>query len=252
MKNRTKKLLRWQLFLYLVIGFIPTLVPESKATVNQQIVYLPVVLKNYMGKDHYYAQGYKIGIFTGIRASITTADPVIRENGFSYASINISDSNGLWVEMGWTKAPFTDCIPKFSFATQPGTPVLLAGAYPVVGRTYQYQIAKVSDGYWNISYKDLNGSLIYETTLHNPGMDSATLVQAVGEVESLNAINDMGVSNMVDLKFRNTSNIWYSWNGWASLKDIPYHIVGITSDPSNNLQVYGNNGNPVPPNAPCP
>ena len=34
MKNRTKKLLRWQLFLYLVIGLIPTLVPESKATVN--------------------------------------------------------------------------------------------------------------------------------------------------------------------------------------------------------------------------
>jgi hypothetical protein len=52
------------------------------------INYLPIALK---GKDRFYAQAEKSGVFFGVWSTIETPDPAIREPVFSYASINIID-----------------------------------------------------------------------------------------------------------------------------------------------------------------
>jgi len=63
----------------------------------------------------------------------------------------------------------------------------------------------------------------------------------------------MGVSGLKSLLWKDISSSWYSWNGWQNgIVDSPYQIVGIPPDINNNVQVYGNNGNPIPPSAPCP
>jgi hypothetical protein len=219
---------------------------------GQYQIYLPIV---YKGRTHFYAQAVNSGLFYGVWAIIETANPAIREPLFSYSSINISDNNGRWIETGWYKSPTDSCIPKFTWAIQPGNANVISSPTPTVGFSYQYMIDKVTDGNWRLQILKTDGTVIYSQNISNPGMNSGTLLQAVGEVDSPTEINDMGVSGILSLKWReSTPGIWHMWNGWVPgvIDYPPYQIVGLPSDPGNNVQVYGNNGNPIPPNAPCP
>ncbi len=64
----------------------------------------------------------------------------------------------------------------------------------------------------------------------------------------------MGISGLLSLKWKYSISQWTYWNGWNSgvVDHPPYSIVGIPPDANNNVQISGNNGNPIPPGAPCP
>ncbi len=217
---------------------------------DQYKIYLPIV---FTSRTHFYAQAQKDGEFYGVWATIETADPAIREPIFSYASINIVAPTGQWVETGWIKSPISGCVPKFSWAINPGVANIIDTPRPTIGVPYQYMIEKISDGNWRLRIMETNGIVIVQEDISNVGMDSGSIIQAVGEVDSVGKLNDMGVSGLVSLKWKSQST-WFYWGGWnLGVQDYPpYRIVGVTADPNNNVQISGNNGNPVPPDAPCP
>jgi hypothetical protein len=99
-----------------------------------------------------------------------------------------------------------------------------------------------------------DGTVIKSVTIYNPGMNYGSSLQAVGEVDSVSKINDMGISGILSLKWRNLNSQWLYWDGWSSgvIDNPPYNIIGVGPNPYNNVQIYGNNGNPIPPGAPCP
>lgn len=99
-----------------------------------------------------------------------------------------------------------------------------------------------------------NGVVIVSVDISNPGMNSGIGIQTVGEVHSISIQNNMGVKRILSLKWREVNPSWHYWNGWNfGVRDYPPNaIVGLQPDPNNNVQVSGNNGNPIPPNAPCP
>lgn len=203
--------------------------------------------------SHFYARIEKRGTFYGVWGTIETANPALREPLFSYVSLNIISPDGKWIETGWTKASNHGCVPKFTWATDPGTPYFIESPRPTVGIAYQYSITKVSDGNWKLQIMQTNGTVIVDSDIPNPGMNSGNAIQALGEVDSLAKINDMGVSGLLSLKWRNQSGVWSLWNGWDSdTQDSPYGLMPITLDPDNNIQVFGNNGTPIPPQSPCP
>ncbi len=203
--------------------------------------------------SHFYAQAKKNGTYYGVWATIETADPKIREVYFSYASVNIINGTK-WVETGWVKSSTSGCVPKFSWAIQPGTANIIDSPRPSVGVAYQYQITRNSPGSWKIRIMNTGGLVLWQTDVTNTGLNSGAEIQAVGEVDSANKKNDMGVSGLLSLKWRDSASIWYNWNGWALgvVNNPPYSVVGVTGDPNNNVQVRGNQGTSVPPGAPCP
>ncbi len=84
-------------------------------------------------------------------------------------------------------------------------------------------------------------------------MNSGSIIQASGEVQSIRKMNDMGVAGILSLKWKGQNN-WFYWGGWdlGVLDTLPYNIVGVSPDTNNNVQVFGNNGNPIPTDALCP
>jgi hypothetical protein len=84
-------------------------------------------------------------------------------------------------------------------------------------------------------------------------MSVGSIIQAVGEVDSPNKLNDMGIAGVLSLKYKRADGIWIAWNGWdQAVIDSPYRVVGVPPDSNNNIQISGNNGNPIPTDAPCP
>ncbi len=212
-------------------------------------VYLPII---YNPNAHWRAQGYKVGNFYGVWAYMTTADPAIRELLFSYASVSVLDPNGKWVETGWLKSPNTGCVPKFTWAIQPGDAHFIGSPTPIIGHTYEYMIFRVSNGNWRLQIVD-TPVVIVDLNISNPGMNYSDKVMVFGEVHSKYRANDMGPSNLTSLRWEGTDLRWRSWNGWIpGVVDSPYNIEGIAPDPNNNVKVNGNNGTPIPPGAPCP
>ncbi len=70
---------------------------------------------------------------------------------------------------------------------------------------------------------------------------------------SLILVTNMGVSGLLSLKWMDINGQWHPWNGPSSQHvDQPYNLFPVAPDTNNNIQVSGNNGNPVPPGAPCP
>jgi len=228
--------------------------PPATPSIPQQgsnTIFLPVILKP---QDRYYAQVQKDGQFYGVWATIETPNPVIREPYFSYASINIIGPDGKWIETGLDKGLYTDCIPKFIWAIQPGTLMVVLSPLPTVGMAYQYLIEKITDGQWSLQIITTSGYVIFNTNINNPGLNFGTKIQATGEVNSVSKLNDMGVAGLLYLKWKMANSNWSYWNGYTNgvVNFPPYQIVGVPPDPSNNVQISGNNGNPIPPDAPCP
>jgi len=218
-------------------------------------IYLPIVYTPENTMTHYYAQVNKQGTFYGVWGIIETADPVIREPKFSYSSINIIGPSGQWIETGWIKSSTSGCIPKFSWATQEGNgqAQIIENPLPTVGVSYGYILQRTSPGYWKLWITRTDGVVIVNVDILNTGFNFGDQIQALGEVDSPTRLNDMGVSGLKSLLWKDISSSWYSWNGWQNgIVDSPYQIVGIPPDINNNVQVYGNNGNPIPPSAPCP
>lgn len=250
-KTRMKKKHFLHIFIFgwfLLFSFF-ILIPNSNSQ-GEHKIYIPIIMNP---KTHYYAQVIKYGTFYGVWATIETANPAIREPFFSYTSINILDNEGKWVETGWVKSSTSGCVPKFSWAIQPGTANIIPSPLPSIGVAYQYKIEKISDGNWRLQIMTTNGVVIYSVDISNPGMNSGVSLQAVGEVDSITKQNDMGVSGILSMKWKEVNPFWYNWDGWSfGVKDYPpYTIVGLQPNPNNNVQVSGNNGNPTPPNAPC-
>ena len=247
---KKKRLIYTFIFVWFLLFSFFISFSNSNSQVEHKI-YLPLIIKP---NTHFYAQATKYGTFYGVWATIETADPVIREPLFSYSSINIIDNSGKWVETGWIKSSASGCVPKFSWAIQPGIANIIPSPLPTIGVAYQYMIEKISDGNWRIQIMTIDGFVIVSVYIPNPGMNSGIDIQAVGEVDSISKQNDMGVSGILSLKWRDINQIWHYWNGWNfGVRDYPpYSIVGVQPDPNNNVQVSGNNGNPIPPYAPCP
>lgn len=115
-------------------------------------------------------------------------------------------------------------------------------------------IYRVSPGNWKIKILNMSGYVLVDLDVSNPGMDYGVTLQGTGEVHSLNRANDMGISDISSLLWMRQDGIWQPWGSWLpSIVDSPpYWISGIMQDPNVYLRVGGNQGNPVPTNAPCP
>lgn len=216
------------------------------------IIFLPIIMNP---PARWYAQAEHFeSIIYGVWASIQTPNPVIREPYFSYASINIISPDGKWIETGIRKMS-PDCVPRFVHAIQPAEEVtVLLSPLPTIGVSYQYKIEKHTDGLWTLYIMQTNGTVIYSTYIDNLGMNYGTSVQVSGEVNSPAKLNDLGISNVTSLKWKMVNGNWGYWNGWVPgiVNFPPYWVEGIAPDGSNNVCLSGNNGSPVPPNAPCP
>lgn len=166
----------------------------------------------------------------------------------------INPSTNKFVETGILKGPYTQCIPKFSRGIQPGAATPVSSPIPSIGSGYQMAIYRnAASGSWQLWIGDLSGLQLYSVGIPNPGFDSGTRLSAAGETHSPNHLNDMGIAGIRLLKWRDASGNWFSWNGMDFVrKDRPYQIKESSPYDGNSAQVSGNNGNPVPPNAPCP
>jgi len=225
----------------------PFVVPLQIST-----IFLPIIMNPH---SRWYAQVEHFeSIIYGVWASIQTPNPAIREPHFSYASINIIASDGKWIETGIRKMS-PDCVPRFVHAIQPGGPVtVLLSPKPTVGTFYQFKIEKYTDGLWTLFIMQTNGTVIYSTYIDNPGMNYGTRIQVSGELNSPFKLNDLGISEVTSLKWKMVNGNWGYWNWWEEgvIENPPYQVVGIPPDINNNVRLSGNNGNPIPPGAPCP
>lgn len=123
---------------------------------------------------------------------------------------------------------------------------------PQIGTAYQYFLYRTGAGVWRFQVARLDGVVIVNQVINNAGLDGGQLA-AGGKVLSPAHQNDMGVAGLLSLRYMNDQNQWVPWNGpFSTLEDRPYHVVEINPYDGNNIQIYGNNGNPVPPGAPCP
>ncbi len=213
-------------------------------------------------QTHFYAGARKNGAFYGVAATIGTPIPAIREPNFSYSTVNILRSCtgcpiGLaGMEAGIIRGLHTSCIPKFSFSTSDlgwsNRPI--DSPRPVVGVAYRFYLFRISTNRWR--WQVWQGmTKIYEhpgdiSITANGGFDSGTYISANGEVDSPNRYNDMGVSDLTGLSWMTSGLLWNSWNGWNTSLNTGPPYVRYDYD-GNNIQVYGNNGNPLPPGTPC-
>jgi|WetSurMetagenome_2_1015567.scaffolds.fasta_scaffold453410_1 hypothetical protein len=116
----------------LLLSTIVFCVDSSARAENTYYLIFPVIIAP---QTNFHAQTIKNGEFYGVWATIDTATPVIRESGFSYASINII-SGAQWVETGWSRSSIHGCIPKFLWAIQPGYGNYIDSPLPTVGTAY--------------------------------------------------------------------------------------------------------------------
>lgn len=122
-----------------------------------------------------------------------------------------------------------------------------------MGVAYQYLIENILPSNWVIRIARIDGAVLITVYISNAGFDHGDRIQALGEVDSATRLNDMGVSGLMSLLWMDSETLWHSWNGWQrGVVDSPYAVVGVSPDVNNNVQVSGNNGNPIPPAAPCP
>lgn len=235
----------------------PTVLPQSRSLlfVSEHTLFLPLLSKSESTRIRFYAQISKVGTFYGVWGTINTAIPVIREPRFSYSTINIVGPEGHWVETGWIRSSISGCIPKFSWATQEGGGIahIIETPLPTVGVAYWYIIERTSPGNWKLWINRTDGSVLVTVDIPNAGFDYGDRVQAGAEVDSPTRTNDMGVSSIRSLHWMDIGGSWHAWNGWGpGTIDSPYHIDELPPDVDNDVIVYGNNGNPIPPEAPCP
>jgi hypothetical protein len=229
-------------------------IPQETPNIPSQIppLYLPIIMNPQF---HYYAQAeHTESTIYGVWASIKTPDPKIREPIFSYVSINIIAPDGKWVETGVRKKAYY-CVPRFIYAIQPGSPVTeFLSPAPTIGVSYQYKIEKVTDGLWSLTIMELNGIVIVSEFISNGGMNVGTKIQVSGEVSSPAKLNDLGISDVTSLKWKMANGNWSYWNSWdyGVYEPPPYYIENLPPFDFNNVRARGNNGNPVPPSAPCP
>lgn len=219
--------------------------------------------------SRFYARGtlydWKVGSsITGVKGRIEVAHPGLRDPGalMSSASINIYRDVGgggnplRTYEGGWSRETVLNCDQKLFWATRYGPnpdDYSIEWIGPAqIGATYEFRFAQDQpNGYWSVTvwrvYSDGSKQQIFKRTdLSTLRWSSGEAVQCVGEVAETN-IQDMGVSGLLRLKWRDTDAGWHGWHDRdISYEDPPYHIVRVPFDPGNARQVYGNNGNPGP------
>ncbi len=211
---------------------------------------------------HYYSGVRKSGGFNGVAATIGTPIPAIREWFFSYSTINIVEPCGTCasgvkgVEIGIVRGPLSGCTVKFAWSSSDlnWTTQFINNPLPVVGHDYRFYIFRVLPNKWRLQIWE-NMTMLYEhpgdlTVSGNGGFNSGQSITANGEVDSPNRYNDMGVSDFRSLAWMNSGWGWTPWNGWDQPINPVVPYVRYDYD-NNNIQVYGNNGNALPPGSPC-
>lgn len=235
---------------------------------------LPTTLYADPGFGNHYAAAYQFsGIpkYTGAKSDVEVAIPILRDcveegcpsgDTFSAAAVFVHRFGvpDRWVEAGWARDAGENCQVKHYWAIQPGDPNFIQSPLPWIGYRYEYRVAQdQANGKWSVKIwlVDNNSNRIrkeWEKKDINPGFTVGHRILAQGET-FYSQENDMEVSGLLYLKWRDTNRKWHGWHGWEhwSTGDLPpYYVVGIPPDDDNNVQVYGNQGNPVPPDAACP
>lgn len=230
---------------------------------------LPITLYAGPGFGHHYAIAYQDDeSYTGVKSDVEVAIPILRDcvgppqDTLSSAKVAVILYGGetRWVELGWTRHATENCQVKHYWAIQQGDPQILDSPLPTIGARYEYRIAQdQANELWSVTIYlvDSNSNRIqkeWEKKDINPGFTVGNEIQAFGET-FYSQENDMGVSGLLYLNWRDTDEDWHGWHGWEHWPtgDLPpYYVVGVPPDYDDNVQVHGNQGNPVPPDAACP
>lgn len=196
--------------------------------------------------------GIASGSFSGVFGTVGVADPVLRQGPPEFSAMQLVMvfprdyyGNLQWIEAGWSKeSGANNCDPRLYWAVNPGWAQFVAPA--LVGRQYRITIALVSDlGYYRVRMVDSTTNQVVflrEDVRTAVPYVRATSIQANGE-NGLSNTSDMGISGLLDLKYRvNPGDGWPNWPSASySNADIPYWITRINS---YTFQVGGNQGNP--------
>lgn len=191
--------------------------------------------------------------YSGVSGTIETAEPVLRESSASSAvQIVVTGPLSQWIELGWTKqASHYNCDVFFYFATQEGNGSPMFLGYPANNggnRRYRMTIALVDEywGWWRVKIVDDSTNQLvanWEPITTPSRWNRSGMLQANGEVGRQN-INDLGVSGMLDLKYRiNPGSGWPLWD-WAGLPDVDVPYLRVAIDAPESWQVSGNQGQP--------
>lgn len=191
--------------------------------------------------------------YSGVSGTISTAEPVLRESTASSAvQLVVTGPLGQWIELGWTKqASHYNCDVFFYFATQEGNGSPMFLGWPVYNggnRKFRMTIALVDEywGWWRVKIVDDSTNQLvanWEPITTPSRWNRSGMLQANGEVGRQN-INDMGVSSMLDLKYRtNPGSGWPLWD-WAGLPEVDAPYIRVAIDAPESWQVFGNQGQP--------
>ena len=183
------------------------------------------------------AIGYIYENSTALQARIETADPQIRDGGWSAVRIfgwvpGVTAGN---VECGWVKVAdgsiygFTQSkvqgqVPTWSF---------WGLQHPMETHTYRIKRKGSGTGRWKYYIDDISDPI----DTRYAGFDVAFMVGSGGEVTS--TANAMGVSGCLDNQYRDTSKAWHYYMYTHKREDYPYHLVTLPRPYS--WQVYGHN-----------
>lgn len=206
--------------------------------------------------------------YKGVNAMISVPRPIIREPVHSYSTIHLlttgADHITRGIEAGLLKGPSTQspCQTQIEYSFSSGG---WLPQYALIDTSYagEYEFSIVRTGFetWRVNVWDEFGTLVWQSVHINiAGFDEANEMIAGGEVFSSRQQNDLGVSQFTNLRYKQTgSNNWVPWDRYREVNrhgdgfaEPPYFLGGIAPDARNNIEIWGNNGNPIIPGSPCP
>lgn len=182
------------------------------------------------------AWGYNYDANQASYAAIETANPAIRDGGFSYMRTGVQriiNGNVYYVEIGWYVSA-SNPNPRYHWTYRATNGVVDSGEGGAPGccNGYNYQVLDVGAGDWQIFYNDLSTPVVTVGT----GFDTADDYFSGGETSSAN--NAMGISGDWNVSYRRNGT-WYcacDWQPWIT--NSVYYVARLNN---TSWQVGGNN-----------
>lgn len=171
------------------------------------------------------------GGYYGVSASLETANPQVRDGGFSAEAVWIGES-AKYIELGWRKESWMG-EPQYYYGFWDGGGWFSGPHWlgtPGVGSTHRYRIERSSGDAWDLYIDDQRKATVYLSM-------AGSLLDAGGEVFS--GSNAIGISGHLSLRYRTSSGCWWDYNGWHDEKVDPGYYLARLSSTAH--QTGGNN-----------
>jgi hypothetical protein len=181
------------------------------------------------GSTEQRAQGMMWTVAEGTQALVETADPAIRDGGWSCVRVAAGGPSVSFGEVGWIK--WADGRRRVFVSSRDTDNNLIYGEYYSPGWRHEYRVSHRNNGTWwfYVDNQYLTSRYLGFTQTTNEGSG--------GEVSS--SANAMGVSGCLYNYYRVPgTGVWVSYPYHLNWEDAGYHVADISAF---SWQVYGNN-----------